>query len=63
MISCYKEIKCDNCGDSDTYLGTKAKCEEVWERHGGLVINNKHFCNGECYKEFANCTKDDEVKG
>jgi len=61
MITIHKEIKCDNCGNCDYYLGTNKVAEECFENHGGLVINKKHFCDGECYKEFCNTLNVKEV--
>lgn len=50
MIVKVYEVSCDNCGQRlNYYFGNKPTNKELKE-DGFVVINNKTFCNKECYE-------------
>ncbi len=52
MIIKVYEVSCDNCGQClNHYFDNKPNNKELKE-DGFVVINNKHFCNKECYEDF-----------
>jgi len=60
-IKTYKQAICNSCGNGiDLYpcpISSK-RFNEILEEKGGLVFGRKHFCDGECYKDYCNKKKD-----
>ena len=65
MIKTMIKVTCEECEDMIAeypFFITKTQVDKEVEAWGGLVFEDRHFCNAGCYADFcsdANCTKDD----
>lgn len=53
------EVVCDNCECGiDNFTGTKASAREQAINTGALMVNDKCFCNKNCFNEFLQTEKE-----
>ena len=51
-IARYYEIVCDTCGCAAHYQGNRKMANEQFKEEGGIVKNDKHFCDEDCLEEY-----------
>lgn len=62
MITIWKEIKCDNCGNADYYRGSNESVNEQAKDNGWIVRKKKHYCNTQCERNGNTKTKTETSK-